>query len=86
MEANSILYDRVSGEREHPDMVGVVHFDTFADSLLIVQINEDNAEYKIIDQDGTVLSNWTMPAVSNYQNGFFGNCMDFEYRSHYAFH
>ena len=54
MEANSfcMIAYQVS---ETPDMVGVVHFDTFADSLLIVQISEDNAEYKIIDQDGTVL-------------------------------
>ena len=66
-----LLYDSVLGTQKGLDMKGVVHFDTNGEKLLIVQINGENADYKIIDQDGTVLSKWSMPAVSNYSEWVF---------------
>ena len=66
-----LLYDLELGTEEHLDLEGVVHFDTNGDNLLIVQINGENADYKIIDQDGTVLSKWSMPAVSSYSEWVF---------------
>ena len=66
-----LLYDSELGTQERLDLEDVVHFDTNGDNLLIVQINDENADYKIIDHDGTVLSKWSMPAVSNYSEWVF---------------
>ncbi len=49
------------------DISGVVYFDTYEDTLLVVRINEDNeAHYTIKSKDGVVRSEWTMPVISNY--------------------
>lgn len=49
------------------DISGVVYFDTYEDSLLVVRINEDNdAHYTIMSKDGLIRSEWTMPVISNY--------------------
>lgn len=46
---------------------GVVYFDTYKDTLLVVRINEDeDAHYAIMEQDGVIRSEWTMPVISNY--------------------
>ena len=45
----------------------VIYFDTYEDSILTVQINEqEDAHYRISDLEGTVRSEWTFPAISNY--------------------
>ena len=61
-----IFYDRVTRQQKRSGIMNVVYFDANIDSLLVVQINGEDAEYKITDQEGMVLSDWTMPAVSNY--------------------
>ena len=66
-----LLYDPELGTQERLDLEDVVHFDTYGDNLLAVQINEKNADYKIIDLDGTVLSKWSMAAASNYSEWVF---------------
>jgi len=66
-----LLYDYVSGNEESLGMPGVVYFDTNEERLLTAQINEENVDYKITLQDGTLLSSWTMPAVSNYSEWVF---------------
>ena len=60
------LYDRVSGERQLTNQSGVIYFDTYQKSLLLVQINEeDEAVYSILTQDLSTLSTWTMPVEKN---------------------
>lgn len=66
-----LLYNYRLGTEEHTGLGNVVHFDTYGDSLLFVQMDEGNADYKIIDPNGTVLSKWSMPAVSNYSEWVF---------------
>ena len=45
----------------------VIYFDTYEDSILTVQINQqEDALYRISDLEGTVRSEWTLPAISNY--------------------
>jgi hypothetical protein len=49
------------------DVSGVVYFDTYEDKLLVVRINEEmDAHYAIIEQEGLIHSEWTMPVISNY--------------------
>jgi len=49
------------------DISGVVYFDTYEDTLLVVRINGDkDAHYTIMEQDGMIRSEWTMPVISNY--------------------
>ncbi|QNK86488.1 MULTISPECIES: hypothetical protein [Sporosarcina] len=49
------------------DISGVVYFDTYEDTLLVVRINGDkDAHYTIMGQDGMISSEWTMPVISNY--------------------
>jgi len=49
------------------DISGVVYFDTFEDTLLLVRINGNkDAHYTIMEQDGVIRSEWTMPVISNY--------------------
>lgn len=65
------LYDWASEIIEPLPYDDIVHFDTNGNSLLIVQIVNGKAEYQIIDQEGTVLNTWTLPAVSNYSEWVF---------------
>ncbi|GEN84387.1 hypothetical protein SLU01_26990 [Sporosarcina luteola] len=45
----------------------VIYFDTFKDTLFIVQaLQPDLFMYSIRNDKGTILSSWDMPAVSNY--------------------
>ena len=61
------IYDRKSGQQKSVDINGVIHYDTYQESLLLMQINEDGKMlYKILDKDQSILSEWQMPAVSNY--------------------
>ena len=55
-------------EKWGPVRIGeVVYFDTYEDSLLVVRINEEeDAHYTIMEKDGMIRSEWTMPAISNY--------------------
>lgn len=59
------LYDLLLGTQKSLDMQDVVHFDTNENNLLFVQKNSDSADYKIVNQDGTILSNWSISAVGN---------------------
>ena len=69
---NLLIYDRKTGNREHSTLEKILYFDTYKDSLLTVQLGEEeNALYTIFDRDDKVISNWTMPAVSNYSEWFF---------------
>lgn len=61
-----ILTDRVSESIEPLNLKDIVYFETNMDSLLIVQVVGEDANYKIINQKGEILSQWTLPAVSNY--------------------
>ncbi len=60
------LYDWVSKTIEPLPHDDIVHFETSGKSLLIVKIVNGEAEYQIINQAGTNLNSWTLPAVSNY--------------------
>ncbi|QUW22252.1 hypothetical protein JSQ81_01250 [Sporosarcina sp. Marseille-Q4063] len=65
------LYDWASEIIEPLPYDDIVHFDTYKNSLLIVQIVNGKAEYEIIDQEGSILNKWTLPAVSNYSEWVF---------------
>jgi hypothetical protein len=65
------LYDWASETVQPLPYDDIVHFDTYENSLLIVQIINEKAEYKIINHDGTILNAWTLPAVSNYSEWVF---------------
>lgn len=61
------IYDRISAQQESPDINGVIHYDTYQESLLLMRITEDEkVMYTILNQDQSILSEWQMPAVSNY--------------------
>lgn len=61
------IYDRLSGRQKSADTNGVIHYDTYKESLLLMQISEDEKmTYKILDENQSILSEWQMPAVSNY--------------------
>ena len=60
-------YDPVTEVRGQLDISGAVYFDTFKNSLLVVEIDEEmDAYYRIMDTDGMIKSEWTIPAISNY--------------------
>ena len=65
------LYDLATETVEPLPYANIVHLDTYGNSMLIVKIMNGEAEYQIIDQDGTILNNWTLPAVSNYSEWIF---------------
>lgn len=61
-----ITYNVLTEEYERSGVIGAVHFDTYKDTLLTVQLSEETkANYTILTEDGKVLSTWTMPGVSN---------------------
>jgi hypothetical protein len=60
-------YEPLTGVRGQLDVSGAVYFDTYKNSLLVVGINEEkDAHYSIMEMDGVIKSEWTMPAISNY--------------------
>ena len=69
---NLIAYNPITEESNTLNMSGIVFFDTFGDSLLIVQSKDDNEMlYSITDKSGVVQYEWSMPAVSNYSEWIF---------------
>jgi len=69
---NLLVYNRETNKRERSPLEKVLFVDTYEDSLLTVQLDEEeNALHTISTQDGSVISSWTMPAVSNYGEWFF---------------
>ena len=61
------IYDRLSGQEKSAHINGVIHYDTYQESVLLMQMGEDEKMvYKILDKDQSILSEWQMPAVSNY--------------------
>ena len=50
------LYDWAIETLEPLPYENIVHFETYGNSLLIVEIANGEAEYRIIDQEGTVLN------------------------------
>lgn len=60
-------YEPLTGKWGQLDISGVVYFDTYEDTLLVVRINEDkDAHYAVMSKDGLIRSEWTMPVISNY--------------------
>lgn len=60
-------YMPLTGTTDTLDLEGVIYFDTFKDSLLTIQMNdEETAVYRIWDFEGDLRSEWTLPAISNY--------------------
>ncbi len=53
-------------------MNGVTSFDTYENTLLTIQIADENlAQYKIVEKGQTEKAAWMMPAVSNYSEWVF---------------
>ena len=72
LEGGSLhLYDWALETSEPLPYEDIVHFKTYGNSLLIVGIENGEAEYQLIGQDGTILNTWTFPAVSNYSEWVF---------------
>ncbi len=65
------LYDWASETVEPLPYEAIVHYDTYGNTVLIVQIRNGKAEYQIINRDGTILNTWTLPVVSNYSEWVF---------------
>lgn len=62
-----LLFNPTTEEWGDLGVDGVVYFDTYERTLLTVKINEaGDALYKLSKLEGTQLSEWTQPAVSNY--------------------
>lgn len=62
-----LTYTPSDGQWRNFGLEGVVYFDTYKDTILTVQINADmEADYSLMGLDGTLRSEWTMPAISNY--------------------
>lgn len=60
-------YQPVTKNWETLNLDEIIYFDTFEDSILTMEINEEgNALYHIWDVEGTMRSEWTLPAISNY--------------------
>lgn len=58
------LHDRNTGKRQLVNESGVIHYDTYQESLLLMQIKEEEeAEYKILSQDLSTVSTWKMPVM-----------------------
>ncbi len=56
-----------TGEKETIGIGNVIYFDAFEDLFVAVQsIDGDDFSYTIRKLDGTIVSSWTLPAVSNY--------------------
>lgn len=69
---NLHIYNHETNKRERSPLEKVLFVDTYEESLLTVQLDEEeNALHTISTQDGSVISNWTMPVVSNYGEWFF---------------
>jgi hypothetical protein len=61
------LYHLDTGEIETIGIGNVIYFDMFKDTIIVVQsIDADDFSYTIRQLDGTIISGWTLPAVSNY--------------------
>lgn len=61
------IYEHLTEQWERLNVSDVVYFDTYGDTLLTVKINEElDAHYTIMNKDGLIHSEWTMPAISNY--------------------
>lgn len=64
---NLVLFKLDSGELETIDIGNVIYFDMFENNFVAVQsIDEDTFTYTVRRIDGAVVSEWTLPAVSNY--------------------
>lgn len=62
-----LLFNPTTEEWTDLDIKGIVYFDTYEQTLVTVGINEaGEAHYVLSELGGTVLSEWTVPAVSNY--------------------
>ena len=59
------LYDFTLDTHENLNLDDVVHFDTKEDNLLYVQVNEEELDYKIINEDTAMLSEWSIPDTGN---------------------
>ncbi|MGG0667614.1 hypothetical protein [Sporosarcina koreensis] len=56
-----------AGETGTTGIENVIYFDVFEDLLVAVQTkNLDDFTYTVRNLEGTVISSWTLPAVSNY--------------------
>ena len=56
-----------TGDNESIGMGNVIYFDVFEDLFVAVQsIDANNFSYTVRQLDGTIVSEWTLPAVSNY--------------------
>ncbi|MFC5603549.1 hypothetical protein [Sporosarcina koreensis] len=61
------LFHLETGEIETVGIGNVIYFDAFEDYFIAVQSIDENAfSYSVRRFDGTVVSGWTLPAVSNY--------------------
>lgn len=62
-----LLFNPTTEEWGNLGIDGVVYFDTYEQSLLTVKINDTgDAHYELSEANGKLLSEWTLPAVSNY--------------------
>lgn len=62
-----LLYNPTTEEWGDLGVDGVIYYDTYEQSLLTVKINEaGDAHYELSESNGRLLSEWTLPAVSNY--------------------
>lgn len=61
------FYNLDTGEIETTGIKNVIYFDMFEDALVAVQaIETDTFTYTVRNSEGAVVSEWTLPAVSNY--------------------
>lgn len=69
---NLKIYDIDTDTSTFSDLTNIVYFDTYGESILVVHIDETNdAVYSIMNLDGTISTQWTMSAVSNYSEWVF---------------
>lgn len=59
------MYDFQLGTQEKLNLEDVVHFDTNQENLLYVQVNENQLDYKIINEEAVILYDWSIPDMGN---------------------
>ncbi|CAM3122405.1 hypothetical protein FITA111629_04870 [Filibacter tadaridae] len=66
------VYDYTYESWDEWDVSGVIYIDTFKDSALIGQLDDQgNINYSIMGSNKEIRSQWTMAAVSNYSEWVF---------------
>lgn len=75
LDGSTLVIHNLETETETEEvspLTDIVYFDTYEESLLVVRItDEQHAIYSMMDAEGRVSFEWTMPAVSNYSEWVF---------------